>query len=425
VRLRTLLISIGILIGLAGYYYYFEMYRPRIEDAAKDKAREIFPLDTSDIGEFSIYGANTITLLKKDSTWWITSPIEKPADSSEIKSLLYTIAAMKIQRSLGEVGSLSDLGLDPPELSLVFKTKDAEFFLNIGNRTPTKNYRYAGSSTRDDIFLIHAYEKSSVDKDLFTLRDKHLFSASYADVRSITIKRHALILEFIKNSDGAWHLPGDKTKKAKTSKMNELLGNLCRLEAQAYSRQPDALGDPDITIELAWDDISETLEIWQMPYSEGTIYAFSAVQDCMVTLSDSLLTLIPNDFFDVMDRSLVSIDGGSVKKITVSDRTKQIFTKKADAWYRGDRRFHESHLIDSALKTLNVLEYEDRYMQIPKDVEIQRSVQIFYEDSAPVFDLVLYSQYYIGLDDQFYRINEGGMKTVNDSLDMLLTKTDG
>ena len=424
-RLKTLLVSLGILVILAGYYYYFELYRPIAEEAAKEMARQIFVLDTSDIDQISIYGANTISLSKKDSRWWITTPIEKPADSSAIESLLYTLAGLRTQRTLGEVSSLRDLGLDPPELSLVFKTKDAELYLNIGNQTPTKNYCYAGSSTRDDIFLINAYEKSGVDKDLFTLRDKHLFSLPYADVKRITVKRHALILEFLRNSDGLWHLSGDETIKVKTSKMNELLGTLCRLEARAYTRESEALGDPDITIELAADDSAENLLIWQMPRGEENIYAFSAVQDCMVTIRDSIVMLIPNDVMDVTDRSLVSIDEGSVTKITVLDEKKQIFTRKAEVWYRGDRRFHEPHLVDAVLKTLNELEYEDLYMQVPKDAEKLRSVQIFYQDASPVFDIVLYSQYYIGLGDRFYRINEGGMKTVYDALDMLLNKDDG
>ncbi|HOO36767.1 MAG TPA: DUF4340 domain-containing protein [Deltaproteobacteria bacterium] len=424
-RLKTLLISLGILVILAGYYYYFELYQPMAEQAEKEKARQIFTLDTSDIEQISIYGANTISLSKKDSRWWITTPIEKPADSSAVESLLFTLAGLRTQRSLGEVSSLRDLGLDPPELSLVFKTKEAEFFLNIGGQTPTKNYCYAGSSTRDDIFLINAYEKSGVDKDLFTLRDKHLFSLPYADIQRITIKRHALILEFLRNSDGLWHLFGDEARKVKTSKMNEFLGTLCRLEAQAYTSESQAPGEPDITIELASDGSAEALRIWQMPRGEEDIYAFSAVQDCMVTIRNSLLLLIPNDVMDVTDRSLLSIDERAVTKITLLDGKEQTFSRKEDAWYRGDRRVHESHLIDAFIETLNMLEYEEEYMQVLKDAQRERSVQIFYQDASPVFDIVLYSQYYIGLGDRYYQINKGGMKTLHNALDMLLNKGEG
>ncbi len=424
-RLKTLLIALGILVILAGYYYYFELYRPIAHEAAKDKARQVFNLDTSGIEQISLYGANTISLSKKDSGWWIMTPIEKPADSSAVESLLYTLAGLRTQRSLGEVSSLRALGLDPPELSLVFKTKEAEFFLNIGNQTPTKNYCYAGSSTRDDIFLINAYEKAGIDKDLFTLRDKHLFSLPYADIKRITIKRHALILEFLRNSDGLWHLLGDEARKVKTSKMNELLGTLYRLEAQAYTSELETLGDPDITIELAADDRTEDLRIWQMPRGEENIYAFSVVQDCMVTIRDSLLLFIPNDLMDVTDRSFISIAEGSVTKIILIDEKEQTYTRKADIWYRGERRIHEPHLIDAVLGTLNMLEYEEEYMQVPKDAQRERSVQIFYQDASPVFDIVLYSQYYIGLGDRFYRINEGGIKTVHDALDMLLNKDEG
>ena len=138
-----------------------------------------------------------------------------------------------------------------------------------------------------------------------------------------------------------------------------------------------------ITIELDSDDISEDLGIWQLPRGEEDSCAVSVVQGYMVAIRDSIVGLIPNDLIDVMDRSLVSIDEGSVRKITVSGQKNQVFTKKAGAWYRGEQRFHEPHL-------------------------------------TPGFDIVVYSQYGIGLDDGFYRINKGGMKTVYGSLDMLL-----
>ncbi len=72
-----------------------------------------------------------------------------------------------------------------------------------------------------------------------------------------------------------------------------------------------------------------------------------------------------------------------------------------------------------------MLEYEEEYMQVLKDAQRERSVQIFYQDASPVFDIVLYSQYYIGLGDRYYQINKGGMKTLHNALDMLLNKGEG
>jgi hypothetical protein len=421
-RIRTLFIYMVVLAGLAVYYYYFEIYSPVYEDNTHVNLGEIFSLDTSGIEEISIQGMNYCRLLKKDSTWWITTPIENPADSSEIESLFRAISTLRAQRYLHDIKPLSDFGLDPAMLKLNFKVEDKEFFLNIGCQTPTKQYCYAFSSTRDDIFLIHSYEKPGFDKDVFTLRDKRLFSVNFSDVGKINIKRHGFILEFAKDSDGRWQLSKDPSKKVKTARVNELVSSLCRLEAQAYPEEVSLTGDPDITIEISAEGIAQSLQIWQMAHQEENMYALSAFQTQPVQIHDSILTVIPNDLMEVIDRSIIELDSGRVVKIVVLDDSRHVLENKQSLWYLDGQRMEDAWIVGSILETLDELEYEDLYMKLPDDIQKHRSLQIFYDRISPVFDIGMYSQYYVAVGDSIYQIHEGGMKSLYDSLDLLVKK---
>lgn len=421
-RIRTLFIYMVVLAGLAVYYYYFEIYSPVHEDNTHVNSGEIFSLDTSDIEEISIQGMNYCKLIKKDSTWWITAPIEKPADSSEVESLLRAISTLRSQRVLHDIKSLSDFGLDPEMLKLNFKVESKEFFLNIGCQSPTKQYCYASSSTRDDIFLIKSYEKTGFDKDVFTLRDKHLFSVNFLDVGKIYIKRHGFVLEFAKDRNGRWQLSKDPSKKIKTAKVNELVSSLCRMEAQSYPEEVTLSGESDITIEIFAEGIAQSLQIWQMSHQEGNMYALSALQGQPVQIRDSLLTVIPNDLIEVMDRSIIELDSGRVVKILVLGDSLNVLENKQSSWYLDGQRMEDALIVGAMLDILEDLEYEDQYMKLPNDIQKHLSLQIFYDQMSPVFDIGLYSQYYVAVGDRIYQIHEGGMKSLYDSLDLLVKK---
>ncbi|HHO77339.1 MAG TPA: DUF4340 domain-containing protein [Deltaproteobacteria bacterium] len=211
--------------------------------------------------EISISGTDSVTLSKRGLSWWITAPVEIPADPREIEGLLADVYRLKSRRTLENPPSLVDAGLDPPGLILGFRTKEREILLNIGNANPTKQYCYARSSASPEIFLINAYEKSRMDKDLFTLRDKHVLKAACKDITKISIKRHGLIMEYQMHRDGRWHLLEDHTAKLKTERLNDLLVRLCRTQAKAFIDDTSVSGNPDIIIELFKRDGSEVLKI--------------------------------------------------------------------------------------------------------------------------------------------------------------------
>ncbi len=424
-RSRTLVVSVLILIGLAGYYYYFELYLPGLEDEARHKAYEIFDLQGSDITEISISTEQTIALSKKDSSWRMTAPLDVPADVSEMDGLISAITSLRAQRFLTDAGSLAELGLDPRGLTLTFATPQGKFFLHVGGQTPSKQCCYARSSTRDDVFLIDTYEKTNLDKDVFSLRDKHLFSLNYGDVEQIRVARHGLILEFLKDAQNRWQLPENPSKRLKAAKIDNLLQNLFRLQAQAFPEEYAVPGDPDTVIEITAEGATQSLQAWQLPLMGKNIYAFSQRLGQMVQIRDCLPAFLPNDLMEVMDRSIVSIDPGRAQEITVSGPENRMFVRRGEAWYTGNERLEAPLVVQSFVGMLNRLEYVDQYMKLPDDLERVSSVRITYAGSPEVFDITMYSRYYITVGDQVYQLHEGGMKEFGDSLAMLIKSSDG
>jgi len=418
-RGRSLIIYVLILICLVLYYYYSEIHRVASQGIPEDHS--LLSLNASDVEEFTITGSETITLARKGPLWRITSPVEKPADSSETADFLVWVSRVKILRKLETVPPPAELGLDPPSLLLQFRTTKGESFVHIGNLTPTKQYRYARSSAGKGVFLVDAYQASGLNRDMFTFRDKHVFSLAYEDITGISIRRHGLIMEFSKKRDGTWHLEEDQTLKLKNEKISGLVSRLLRTQARAFPDESAISGNPEIIIELFGKDRSEFLKIWLMPHDLESVCVYSDFLGQPAQIHGSLVPGIPYASFEVMDRSLISLDTGKVNRVVLEGKEKRVFTRTGGRWFSGEKRIEDPSALDSFLMTVNSLEYVDEYMMLPEDVRLFRSIRVScQESSSSVFDIGLYSKYYVALGDTYYRINEGGMKIINDSFDMLM-----
>jgi len=417
-RARNLILYVLVLICLVLYYYYFEMHR--VASHGIQEEASFLSLNVSDVEEITITGSETIALAGKGSSWRITAPVEKPADNSEIADLLACVSRVKISSTLKTVPPPADLGLDPPSLLLQFRTTKGESFVHIGNLTPTKQYRYARSSAVQGVFLIEAYEVSGLNRDIFTLRDKHVFSLAYEEVTGISIRRHGLIMEFRKDRDGTWRLLEDQTLKLKNERIGELVSRLLRIQARAFPDEATVSGNPDIIIELFGIDGPEVLNIWLMPHDLESVCAYSDFQGQLTKIHGSLVPLIPHSSFDVMDRSLVRLDAAKVDRIVLEGKERREFTRKRGVWFSGEKMIEDPSAFDSFLTKVDSLEYVDEYMMLPEDVRHVRSIHISCQESSSIFDINLYSKYYVALGDAYYQINEGSMKMIDDAFDMLM-----
>ncbi len=77
-------------------------------------------------------------------------------------------------------------------------------------------------------------------------------------------------------------------------------------------------------------------------------------------------------------------------------------------------------LLDEVVRGLNAAEYEDEYLLVPGDAGAGAALRIYADPGSAPFDITLYSQYYVAVGKKVFRINEGAMKGLKESLDTLV-----
>lgn len=414
---RSLVISGAILICLVSYYACFEMRSfPEIQQG-REKEERLYAFDRNDIIGMTFQGSSQITLEKQGSFWEIVEPVQSPADQAEVSNLISEILNLRIHRTLMVDGGPDQFGLDRPSLTLTLRTVGRKYDLSIGDKAPASDFYYAKTSGRRGIILLSASGRQYlVGKDLFTLRDKHLVTENFAKADRVRIVRHSMIAEYVQGPEGIWRLSSDNTKRIKSRKVNELIREVCSIEALGYHQELGVSRGPNIAIELSSRGNSQKVKFWVF---EGKTYSASDVHNGLFEIDPSFLERIPRDPMEMLDRTIVRPDGEKVVRIVLSGRETKTFTKKRDGWYADSNKMKDSSVVNNFITSLGTIEYQDEYLMLPKDAVREQVIRMTCADSSP-FDITVYSKYYVAVDKRIFRVNEGVKKILVESLQSLL-----
>jgi len=423
-RPRHIFIYLLIVAALGIYYYYFEVYSLKMIEEQQDRASRVLSMEKDSIEEICIEGRDKVTLSKAVKTWMITSPINTKADQAELEDFMSTVTNLRSQRSLGIIDNMEGFGLEPPMLKISISALGKIYTLQAGADTPTKRFCYARASTREDVFLINAYERNSIYKDLFAFRDKDVFTLDQEDVDRIVLDRKGLIVEIIRENNNDWK-PAKKTAniKLKASKINELLRSLCQLKAKAFVPKITKAKRPDILISLSSINETQSLKLWSDRVENGCMLGFSQAREQMVELPDRVLDDLPDDISDLMDRSIVHLDFDKINKIIVNASHETVLVKEDGLWYTGNREsVRELWDVNTLLVTLGRVEYSDEFMEPPKDEDISGRIRIYCKDLLPGVDVKLYTNRYVTVGEKVFQVSLQDLERLTDAMGVLCNR---
>lgn len=241
-----------ILMVLGGLFYFFDekVTEKEIADAAK---RRLFSFEPSDITGVEISKAGTVIDLKKVSAGWV---IEKPlisyADQTAVEDLLSHTVKARIDGVLFEdvtAGKLKEMGLEPPYITVSFKTASGSVSLSLGDRGPTQNVTFAVLSNDKRVLRVHADVRSEVDKTLYDLRDKAVVAIDPKTLKQGEILwqgRKGIVIQH--PQDNVWDTEGVATGKTDETKLLAFLYGLKGAKAKAFiDENPKDLGEYGLT----------------------------------------------------------------------------------------------------------------------------------------------------------------------------------
>jgi len=224
-KILPTLIALGLFISVFSYYQYFQ------KEKASEEAKEnlIWQEDQNKITEINIIGENTsITIKRNGTTWDITSPIEYPANSYTIETMLSRFSSPKSNGFVEEEPEdLSVYGLNTPAKSITLTDDTGNSkTLSLGNTAPLGMGYYVLDKDTKKVYTMDASLWDEIDLEVNALRDKTLLSFSEEYVEKIEIKNKDTSFSITSKEDGIltrWY-SGDK--ELDEVKVNTFLASL-------------------------------------------------------------------------------------------------------------------------------------------------------------------------------------------------------
>jgi Domain of unknown function (DUF4340) len=231
-NVRTTLV-LAVLVALLGGYYVWSERQPKPDT----ENPRVFTFDDRAVQEVTISRGRTALSLKRDGdTWRLTQPVDAKADQAPAGSLVTSLTAARVERTLEEKATnLADFGLEPPALTVTLRVKDqAEplIFL-LGKNSPTGSWAYAKRGDSPAILLVPASLKGDLEKTPTELRDKTIVSLDPAKATRVELKGKDSTIVVAKSGDD-WVLEQPIKTRADRFAVDRLLGALRDLRAKEF-----------------------------------------------------------------------------------------------------------------------------------------------------------------------------------------------
>jgi hypothetical protein len=272
---RNLVFLAIIVVILGAYVLFYERHQMTTEEQA-EQTDMVFPgLDRDRVVAVDIRNTHgEFRIEKRGDDWRLVTPIDFPADSTAVGSMLSSVVNLKEQRRLeaGEVEPAA-YGLDRPELSVKLTTEDDRIVeLLVGDKTPLGSNRAIQVSGDAGIILCSEFFVADIDKELADWRSRDLVDVAATDVASLQVVAGGDRIHAIRQGD-AWRLLEPLEDVADTDHMRNLVQDLNNVRIEEFL---DGAADQ---VELGLDAPSYRITIVRSDGADPVRLDFGAINE--------------------------------------------------------------------------------------------------------------------------------------------------
>ena len=367
-----LYVALAVLVILGGTLYWSNHRKPSEETskASADTPPPILKLDQSSIEKLELKkkDAEPVVLTKAGSgDWQISAPKSLRADQSAVTGILSDVSSLNSERLVDDKASnLAPYGLDQPalELNLTEKNNHSQKLL-IGSNTLTGSV-YAALANDPRVFTIASYSKTSLDKGLNDLRDKHLLPVNADKVSQIELIRKNQDIGFGRNKD-AWQILKPKPYRADGAQVSELLNKLADAKMDlAASDSSDASlafskATPVATAKLTDESGTQQLEVRK---DKDTYYAKSSAVEGAYKVDAELGKALDKSVDDFRNKKLFDFGYDDPNKIELRNGAKSYSLTRGtggydDWWSNGKKMDANAETLVSDVRDLSASKFVD------------------------------------------------------------------
>jgi hypothetical protein len=354
-KIRGLIAAVVVFFILSGILYWSEHHKPGEETAitAADTPPVILKLNESAITKLELKrkGTDPVVLVKADSgNWQITAPKSLSADQITVSGIVSTLSSLNSQRLVeDQAADLKLYGLDQPPLEVDITEKGNKTQkLLAGDETPASGAVYVMLAGDPRVFTVSKYVKTSVDKSLNDVRDKHLLTVSADKVSRLELvnKSKNEDIEFGRNKD-EWQIVKPKPLRADSVQVDELVRKLtdARMDLSSDDAKEAASvfahATPLATAKVTDESGTQELQVrkTRLGKTEDTYYAKSSAVDGIYKITSDLGQAIDKGVDDFRNKKLFDFGFVEPNKVELHIGSKAYFlTRSGEDWWQDGKR---------------------------------------------------------------------------------------
>ncbi|MCP4900453.1 MAG: DUF4340 domain-containing protein [bacterium] len=188
-RNKNLVILTIVVAAFAAYILLFDRHRPTTEEVAAKEDRALPGLDRENVQSVELTSeTGYVRLDKHGDTWRLIEPIDFPADSAQVDSLLGSLESLDVDRrlSVDEI-DLAEYGLTSPSLLVAITDNDDERTeISIGEELPLGSNRAINLGS-DEVFIVQGYFAANVSKPVDKWRSTSLVTLTPGEIASFDL----------------------------------------------------------------------------------------------------------------------------------------------------------------------------------------------------------------------------------------------
>ncbi|MBN1104526.1 MAG: DUF4340 domain-containing protein [Deltaproteobacteria bacterium] len=313
-RYRSTLVYLVAAVVLVGLYLY-ESHTEKRKKAADLEAKRLFHVTASQIDGLVLQRGSVSLKLERgygedEKDWGIVSPVRSGTEKIAVTSFVDTLAELRFSRLVSEKADhLSAFGLDKPELIISFWSGEKQDSISFGSQSPLGEGCYAGKGEGRKIYLVRTADRAALDKNLFDLRNKSLFTLEPDRIERVLIRTESADWKFKKN-EGRWILEGSDPLTLDREKVNLIIRDTLLAYALSFEKEKaEALGsfglDPPAT-RVALSDGNRTEEIlygrsFKAPGGDR-VYAMMTGRPYVVTVRSRMVEDLPKSLDEMREK---------------------------------------------------------------------------------------------------------------------------
>jgi len=367
---KQLLLYFSLFIVIGGFVYFYEYEGGQTREAAQEWANKTFKIASPDsIVGLSIQNAKgTYSAVRMGEDWEINAPLNTAGEAAQWNGIAGKIAEATTDREITDkLTNLGAYGLDNPRVTVKMTLGDgSQKTLLVGYESKVSK---GGATTfvkwADSTRIVNTSNSlfTQLDKSLFDLRNKSIFSVDQPRVGKITLvgDKEKVVLEKIANR---WMITEPVLLPAMPNAISSLISGFNGLKARDFveeeptSLKPYQLDKSARRVIFQYDDGSTREEIRiGKQRSEDELFIHWLGKHPVAIIDTNQAKRFAKSAFDFQEKKLKSFEMNVVDRFTiVGENPLAIHKKDSTGWFSSNGDSLDTEKVESLLRSLNTLQ---------------------------------------------------------------------